>query len=223
MSTGTPFSTYRQYDVAGNVVKSIDPRTYATSFDFADHYGAPDGAAQSNTPPSELGGLTSFAFATKVTNPLLHVAYRQFDYFLGLPVDQEDANGVVTSSTYSDALDRVTQVIRANNVSSVRNQTTFSYDDTNRVVTTTRDLSSYGDNQVKNAVVYDGLGRTVETRQYENATAYIKKPQSYDGMSRVWKVWNPYREGSETPYWTTTEYDGLGRVKTVTQPGSAVT
>src|SRR5207253_1866361 len=66
-------SGYAQYDVAGNVVKTIDPRStasniIATTFDFSDRFGAPDSEAQSNTRPPELGTtLETFAFVTKVT------------------------------------------------------------------------------------------------------------------------------------------------------------
>src|SRR5712692_3116628 len=104
-------SAYAQFDIAGNVVAAIDPRGCVTTFDFADRFGAPDGEARSNTAPSELGGLTSYAFTTKVTNCLTQTAYAQFDYHTGRPVDGEDANGVVASGYYADTLDRPTQVI----------------------------------------------------------------------------------------------------------------
>jgi hypothetical protein len=78
---------YLQYDVAGNVVKFIDPRStptnvIATSVDFSDCFGAPDGNARINGGPTELNsvGQTSYAFPTLVTNALGQTAYTQFDY-----------------------------------------------------------------------------------------------------------------------------------------------
>jgi len=63
-------TTYSQFDIAGNITKTIDARGYATTIDYDDRFGAPDGDARSNTSPAELAGLSSFAFATKVTNAL---------------------------------------------------------------------------------------------------------------------------------------------------------
>jgi len=76
---------------------------------------------------AELGGQMSYAFPTKVTNALGHEAYTQYDYYLGRPVDSEDLNGVLTNFFYDDPLDRLTRVIRAANVASAKNQTTFAY------------------------------------------------------------------------------------------------
>ena len=53
-------------------------------------------------------------------------------------VDGEDLNGVVSSGFYEDALDRPTKLITAANVTGLSRQTIFSYDDTNRVITTAR-------------------------------------------------------------------------------------
>src|SRR5207248_770350 len=43
LSTGTPLYAYAQYDQAGNVVKAIDQRGNATTFDYADRFGSPNG------------------------------------------------------------------------------------------------------------------------------------------------------------------------------------
>ena len=162
--TGSVIS-YAQYDIAGNVVKAIDGRGNATTIDFSDRFGAPNAEAQSNTAPTELSSVSqsSYAFPTKITNALGQIVYTQFDYYLGTPVDVEDVNGIVSSAYFNDALDRPTQIIRASNISSsvdptVKSQTTFTYDDPNRTVTTTSDLSSYGDNALKSQGLYDGLG-----------------------------------------------------------------
>jgi hypothetical protein len=222
LSTSTQLHSYAQYDVAGNMVKTIDPRGYATTVDFADRFGSPDSEAQGNSTPSELGGLTSYAFATKVTNALGHISYSQFDYYLGKPVNAEDADGTVASGSYSDALDRPAQVKRALGTAA-ENQTTFAYDDTNRVITTTSDRNSNNDNGLVSKLVYDGLGRTNETRQYEGGTNYIVTQQQYDSLGRPNKVSNPFRPYlSETAVWTTTVFDALGRVTSLTTPDNAV-
>jgi hypothetical protein len=65
-------------------------------------------------------------------------------------------------------------VIRADNQgTSVRSQTTFAYDDANHLITTTSDQASFNDpSPLKSQVLYDGLGRTTDKRQYETASAF---------------------------------------------------
>lgn len=218
---------YSQYDVLGNIVKIIDPRStptnvIATRFYFDDCFGTPDGDAGNCSGASELAGKSSYAFPTLVTNALGHTAYAQFDYYLGQAVDGEDANGIVSSGYYNDTLGRPTQVIRAANQSAgVKSQTTFAYDDANRTITTTSDLNTLGDNVLKSQIVYDGLGRTTDKRQYESASAYITVRQTYDALGRNFQTSNPFR-AAESVVWTTTAYDALSRVISVTTPDSAV-
>jgi hypothetical protein len=140
-----------QYDIAGNVVKAVDGRGVAADFDFRDCFGQPDEDARQNTPPAELNGQMTYAFATKVTNTLGHEAYTQYDYYIGKLVNSEDANRVVSSVAYNDALDRPTQEIQARYVApggapAARRQTTITYEDANRVITTTGDLNTFNDN-----------------------------------------------------------------------------
>ncbi|MGH9930407.1 MAG: hypothetical protein ACREA9_14445 [Pyrinomonadaceae bacterium] len=219
-------SAYAQFDIAGNVTKAIDPRGCVTTLDYTDRFGAPDGEARSNAAPSELSsaGQSSYAFATLVTNCLGQTAYTQFDYYLGRAVNAEDANGIVTSASYGDLLDRPTQVIGAANQSSgVKGQSTFTYDDPNRTITTTSDLNAFNDlNPLKSQTIYDGLGRTIESRQYEGDTNYIAVKTQYDALGRAFKTSNPYRPWqSEVAIWTTSAFDALGRVISVTTPDSA--
>jgi RHS repeat-associated protein len=228
-------SGYSEYDVAGNVVKVIDPRSaptnvIATTFDYRDNFGAPadtveSSGSPSNTAPTELGTSSfAYAFPFAVTNPLGQTSYTKFDYYLGRPVTSEDINGIVSRGYYDDALDRPSQVVRAvNGGSDTKSQTTFAYDDPNHVITSTSDQATYGDNVLKSQVLYDAMGRTTEKRQYESTTNYIAVQTQYDSLGRVYKTANPFRPWqSEAAIWTTLAFDDLGRVKTVTTPDSAV-
>jgi RHS repeat-associated protein len=231
-ATGS-ITTSLQYDVAGNLVKAIDPRstaqtTYATAIEYDDNFGAPDGEARVNSTPAELstsqGSQVTYAFPTRLTNTMGQVIRCQYDYHTGHAVDGEDANGVVSSGFYEDVLDRPTRLVAAANVAALRRQTVFSYDDTGRVTTTKSDLNTYQDGVLKSEALYDGLGRTVEARRYESATEYIATLTHYDGLGRVSEVSNPYRPKAvpaESPVWTTSEYDALGRAWRVTTPDGA--
>ncbi|HSE16491.1 MAG TPA: RHS repeat-associated core domain-containing protein [Pyrinomonadaceae bacterium] len=219
-------STYSQFDVAGNIVRVLDPRStlannIATTIEYDDRFGTPNNEARSNSVPSELTGYTSFAFPTKVTNALGHTSYAQFDYYLGQPVNGEDTNGVVASGSFNDFLDRPTQIRRAIDTGA-ENQSTFAYDDTLRVVTVSSDKDAVGDNLLVSKVEYDQMGRTIAKQQYEGGDNYIVTKTEYDALGRPYKNSNPFRPWQgETAVWTTQQFDALGRVITVTTPDNA--
>jgi RHS repeat-associated protein len=209
-----PITSYSQFDVLGNLVKTIDPTSSVITFDYSDRFGGPNGEARGNwdtvsTPP-QLSGLNTYAVATVVTNSLGAI-YAQIDYSTGMVVDAEDLNGNVKTCFYSDPLDRKTQVVSANNRPDLRNQKTFVFDDIGRKVTVTSDLFAYGDNLAKGEGIYDSFGQTIETRNFE-AGGYVSSRAEYDLFGRVVKASNPFRPYlNETPVWTTSEYDTLGR------------
>jgi len=63
--------------------------------------------------------------------------------------------------------------------------------------------------------VYDGLGRTIESRTYEPG-GVIHTVSDFDSMGRTHSVTNPYRTTGDATYGTTiTSYDFLSRVKRV--------
>jgi RHS repeat-associated protein len=218
VETGS-ISEYSQFDVAGNLVKIIDGRGFATLFEYDDRFGEPDGNARSNTPSTELGSLSTFAYITKTTNALGQSNYEQLDYYIGRIVDEEDLNAVVSSSYFDDSLDRPTQVKIALGTSQAR-QSTFIYNDTVRTVRITSDLINTNDNAAVSEVLYDPLGRTVETRQYETALSYIATATEYDDFNHIVKKSNPYRQ-NETTLWTTHKYDGAGRILLITTPDNS--
>jgi YD repeat-containing protein len=224
-SVSGSISSYSFYDIAGNVVTTIDARGFRHNLTFDDCFGAQDGNARLPTTQTELNsvGQMSYAFPTKMTNPLGHESFAQFDYYLGQPIEVEDPNGVVTSAYFDDDLDRPTKLISAANKDvSLKGQTTFEYLDTANTIITRSDLNSFNDSSpTKRETLYDGLGRTTETRQYESASAFVAILTEYDGGGRPFKTSNPYRSG-ETIRWTIREYDALGRIKSVATPDNAV-
>ena len=226
-SVTTSFSGFSQFDIAGNIVKTIDARStvsnvIASTYEFDDRFGAGNGEARSNSAPAPLGGLSSFGFITKATNAANHVVYTQFDYYIAKPVDAEDANGFVSSAFYNEALDRPTQIRRAVG-NAIQNQTTFSYDDANRIITTSTDRDTNNDNILVDKILYDQLGRTIETRQYEGGSNYIAKQTQYDALGRAFKLSNAFRPWQgESAVWTTHLFDALGRPTSLTSPDNSV-
>jgi RHS repeat-associated protein len=108
---------------------------------------------------------------------------------------------------------------------SVQTQGIVQYDDVNRTVTAKSDLTTFNDNALQAKTIADPIGRTIETRTYESDTNYIAVQTQYDSMGRAYKVSNPFRPlapYNETPVWTTSAFDALGRVISVTTPDGAV-
>ncbi len=230
-SSQTENATYQQYDIAGNVIKVIDPRGNATTLDYTDRFGSPDGNARLNDGVTLLNGQMSYALPTSVTNALGQTAYSQYDYYMGAAVDGEDINGMVASGYYIDDLDRPTQVVLAANIPALRQQKTFDYDDTNLTITVKSDLKAYGDNLLKSQTIYDKLGRITETRAYESGTNYVATRQvpflvTQEPHSSQWmtgsQISNPFRPYlGEQPVWTTKIQDSLGRGVSVKTPDNA--
>ena len=234
ISPATYVDEYFKYDIAGNVVKTVDARNVPTDVSYDDNYGAPDNEAQSNAGAPELAGGFSYAFPTRVTNILGHTAYTQYDYYTGKTVNSQGPNGVVSSIAYNDVLDRPTQGIQARymvgvGVPAMRRQTTITYDDTNHVITSTSDLNTFNDNSLASKSYYDSLGRTRRSAAREGATWSIKDTK-FDALGRVSQVSNPFRAADpdsasppsgEFAEWTSNNYDALGRVTMVISPDGA--
>src|SRR5205823_13927944 len=106
-----------------------------------------------------------------------------------------------------------------------------AYDYLNHLVTTTSDQNSYGDGTLVTKSFYDGLGRTVRSFVYESqdtANPYLTTDTQFDAFGRTLPVSNPYRStgpGSAikpSGFWTTSGYDALSRVISITTPDNAL-
>ncbi len=213
-----------QYDILGNVVKTTDAKGCSTTIDYADRFGSPDNEARSNIAPTQLGGLSTFAFPTSSTNCLNWVVgYSQFDYFTGQAVNTEDLNGNVSKTIYNDVLDRPTQSVSAIGTPFER-QSNITYHDelTERRVEVKSDLFALNDNLSKSESFYDGLGRTFESRKYESDGGYITSITEFDALGRPKRATNPYRPlRNEPQLWTENFYDSLSRITKVKTPDQA--
>ena len=229
MINGTAFIyTYPRYDTLGNVISTKDPRGNVTTVDYLDDFG--DGS----NPGFNTGGHNTYSLATKITSPppnqgeSPHVAYSQYDYNTGLLTGFKDRNGVITQTIYNDAFDRPTQV-KAALGTSLENHTAIYYAPTsvsgvsltNNDVLTAKDQVSF-DSNLRGWTHTDGFGRTIESWT-SDPQGDVKVTAVYDGLGRAVQTSNPFRPSvPETQYNTTTAYDLLGRVKTVTTADNAV-
>jgi YD repeat-containing protein len=218
---GTYATSFSQYDEAGNVVKTIDPRGFATILSYQDNFG--DGS-NPDFGASGTNGAT-FAFATSTTNPLGHVVKTQYSYARGVPTGVKDPNGVISRSEYNDPYDRPTRVTAAYGLPEA-NKTEMTYP-TAAANQTTVSKQLDATRWLAYKTTYDGFGRPVTASEAEDgnhasfASFTIFSTRSYDGLGRVIRSSNPFRSG-DPQLFTTTAYDLAGRVVSVTTPDNAV-
>jgi RHS repeat-associated protein len=200
--------THVQYDQCGSPRNSWDANGNQSQVAYSSTYYYAYPTSTISPDPDGGGGMSA------------HTTSAVYDFTTGRVIETTDPNSVRTTFAYGGSGNRLSQTIRGYSTSGVENQTTVGYDDTNRTVTTTSDLNSNNDNLLVSKVLYDGLGRTVETRQYEGGSNYIAMQQHYNSLGRVFETSNPFRPG-ESVVWTTTYFDALGRVVSVSTPDGA--
>jgi RHS repeat-associated protein len=211
-TSNTYLSAHTQYDQYGSVRKTIDARGSQSLADYSATYSYAYPTRNTSPVPDPTGRHGSASSLVTTTT---------YDLSTGLVTSTLDANSQTTNFEYNDPLDRPTRKVLAAGTSA-SSQTVISYDDHNHVINTASDQNTLGDGMLRSAVVYDGLGRMVETRTFEAGNNYIATDQTYDTLGRVGQTSNPFRPWmQESPVWTTNAYDALGRVKTVTTPDGA--
>ena len=209
---GTYVSKHSQYDQCGSLRKNWDARdtslTNPLQLEYADTYNRAYLTSMTSPDPDAAGPLTALTASTT------------YDSFTGLVTAITNPNSHTTTFDYTDPLNRLKQTVRAADDSAAKNQTTFNYDDIARSVTTTSDLAAYNDNIIKVVRIYDGLGRLQEMQRHEGGGSYISVQQQYDALGRIFKTSNPMRSGDPL-LWTTSTFDALGRLSSITSPDSA--
>lgn len=204
-------TTRFQYDDAGNVVSSTDPAGRTTTFSYADSWA--------NTTCTPSGG-NGAAYTTAITNALNQTAATsQYNSCTGTAASVTDANNQVTSFTY-DSFGRLLQKTVPGG-----GQTTVTYADTATPPTATTSVKLSGTSNATSEVVYDGLGRVIQSQTTSDPAGTDYVDTTYDPLGRAYTLSNPYRNKSEGTYGVTTyKYDALGRAASVVDPdGNTVT
>lgn len=186
------------YDIGGNILSVTDANGHTTHFSY------------------NGDGQNKYAFPTTIQNALSQNRAAQYDYNIGKPVAVTDLNGKQTTYAYNDPLDRVTGMQLPNG-----GNTYYSYPNPTTVVTQ-QDQGTSGDAALKSQILYDGLGRAVESDTFESSSQYIAITTTYDALGRVLTKTNLSRPGDGLNYATTYSYDPLGRATAVTTPDGAV-
>ena len=175
---------------------------------------------------------SSYAHATTQINAKGQQTTAVYDWSAGKASRTTDSNGVSTTYAYVDALERLTEMDQAVGAIGVETHTRWEYPNATTVIQKSDQGSSAspgsplspGDGTLQSESIYDGLGRLWQSIQLGDVLGAITTTTTYDALGRVRTVSNPVRTGSTTdPAGTTTqEYDGLNRPsRTTYQDGSA--
>ena len=157
-------------------------------------------------------------FATSTTNALGHQETRIYDSGLGVLKTLTGPNNLTTQWQY-DGFGRKRMETRADTT-----HTDISYEscDVNApgscaYAVRTRELGA-----PESVAYFDKLGRATRGAVVGFDGAWIFKDTQYDYAGRVGQVSRPYFAGSAA-YWAVSTYDDLGRIKTLTEPNTALT
>ena len=210
------------YDSHGNQTSQTTYPGYATAV------ASPAGAAF--TTELEYDPLYH-TYLISQTNPLNQEISSGYDYTLGLPTSETDANGAEVSAEY-DALGRITAVIRPGDEAA--NPTLrFSYhiDSQNHLFWTEAQQRISAGVYAKVRKYYNGLGQLLQTQtdaELAGALQTLVSDIYYDEMGRAYKETVPYSRPltqgafitpSPNPAdYTLTSYDALGRIYQVQAP-----
>jgi RHS repeat-associated protein len=212
-TTSSYLQTHAQYDQCGSIRYSWDAKGNQSQVAYSSTYAYAYPTSATTAVPDATGVHgSSTALTTSAT----------YDSYTGLMTSLTDANNQTTSYSY-DSINRLATITRPMGGGS----TTYAYGDTPGSLYV-RTQNSIDSTRVVEAYQYfDGLGRASRSFLNEGST-YSTTDTQYDSMGRVLRVSNPYRTTSLTDSvnpsgnWTTTAYDALSRVTSVTTPDSAV-
>lgn len=216
--TPTTIYSYSRYDEVGNVVSMKDARGNVAQVEYSSTYQYAYPTRTISPTPDTGNNFCS-------TTPLETLT--SYDFSTGLVISSTDANNQTTSYVYDDSLNRPTTVTRPTGGGS----TTYIYDDTPGGVyvgtLTTQSASVTFESYQR----FDGFGRPYRSFQSEYsdpAQPWLTSDTQYDALGRVWRVSDTYRSSGSASainpsgIWTTSAYDALGRVTSVTTSDNAV-
>ena len=186
---------YSQYDEAGNVIRTIDPRDKSTTISYADNFGNGTNPETFSFTPT----FPTFAFPTTVTNSLSKTVKTQYDYARGVVTGVKDANSIISTSEHNDNFDRVTRITTGFGLTGADSSITeFTYPTTGSNTTTvTKQLD--GTRWMAYKDTYDGFGRAIgavaaeDGQKAGSASFTISSNRILDGLGRIRFANNPTR------------------------------
>ncbi|PYT53637.1 MAG: hypothetical protein DMG43_08505, partial [Acidobacteria bacterium] len=223
--SGTTYATtHICYDTLGNVTQTVDGNGNPTTYDYSENW------ADTNCIPA---GTLTHAFPTTVTDALAHRTKKSYFTCTSLIQSTKDENDIQagrngTTYTYNE----FNRPITINYPDG--GQTTYCYSHDSNLPCYTTTLPPFttesrlisGTMTLNTKTLLDSYGRVSETQLTSDpdCASGDRTDTTYDGLGRVRTVSNPYCAASDSTYGVTTySYDALGRTTQVTHPdGSSI-
>jgi len=210
--------TTHSYDLAGQMVRTTDPKGNKTLFSYTDNYTGGSGIPPGSPTPQTDGYVTMVTYL-----PYGYMDTYSYNYDPGQLATHTDWNGQTTGKftqyLYNDPgnMNRITETQYPDG-----GDVQISYIDTPpfSVATTTKTGGTNG--PIVRTTLYDGLGRKYQTQLNSDPSGTDYVNTTYDSMGRVQSVTNPFRTTSDPTYGITSyRYDALGRKTFQTNPDSS--
>ncbi|HEV2708128.1 MAG TPA: hypothetical protein VGV59_19585, partial [Pyrinomonadaceae bacterium] len=224
--TNSWIETHAQFDQTGNVRNVWDARGNRSQVSYEDSFSDGANARQTYAFPTQMTSPVPDPTGAHASNTPL-VSSLVYDFSTGFVTASTDVNGQTTTWEFEDPLDRVTRVNLPGG-----GRTRYEYGDTAgalfvRTRTLLRETPSVEETDAY--IYFDGFGRAKRSYVFDGtpATPWIATQTDYSPLGTVSRVSNPYRVTDHSvagspAHWTTSIYDQLGRVLTVTTPDGAV-
>jgi hypothetical protein len=230
-------NTNNTYNDLGHVLTTQDPGLHTITFSYADSWSGATCGVGTNT----QGFLTQTSAPDTVNSQGATVHHRaQTTYFpcTGQKQSTRDENDILagrTGTTYSytdpvkgpDPLLRLIMVQRKDSSGAITSETDYSYADTANAVSVTTTTKQTSTTSITSTSYHDGLGRVKQTQLVDPADGDTFVDTTYDLLSRVATVTNPYRGSPPCTPITTCEtqyqYDALGRKTLEIPPDGTLT
>ena len=227
--TGIRVDTAYRYDQFGNVIATA---SCASDFEHCDtnasrtdyqgfrittvSYKPVDFTPGANAPRTSLLYAQEGRFPVKTTNAAGQVDYSAYDPSLGALLQSTGPNGIHTCYTYDDLGWKTSQTERCGSTAPLTtSMNRYSWDSQGHGWATLMTVTT-PPSGATSWVFTDRLGRTVETLGHSFSGGFSETLTEYDDFGRTKRTSKPFISGEMT-YWTTPNYDGLGRVFQVTQ------
>jgi RHS repeat-associated protein len=212
--------TNNTYNDLGHVLSTQDPGLHTTTFSYVDSWAS--GAATCGLGTNTLAYLTQTTAPDTVNSQATTVHHRtQTSYFpcTGQKQSARDENDILAARTgtqysYNDSLLRLTSALRKDSGAAITSETDYSYVDTANAVSVTTTTRQTPTTSIVSTSYHDGLGRVKQTKLIDSNDGDTMVDTTYDLLSRVATVSNPYRGSPCTPITTCEtqyQYDALGR------------
>ena len=219
-------TTKYTFDETGQVLTKVDACGIATCADMSgsNHTTTYSYTNSFDSNPSSNAN----AYVYQITDALGHLSTFKYAYADGQLISSTDSNNKTTSYSYEPSLRRLSETDFPDG-----GYTKICYTDAGgnicsqgsypyKVITRKAINDS---TYAETTTVMDGTGHTTQTQTADAIQGTIYTDTTYDGLGRVRTQSNPYRSGMDatsSPGTTTFAYDALGRKLTATAPDNSV-